>query len=148
MAQKNEELTLRAQSAIRSYLLRIVAPLGTVATIVAFIVGYGIQNVAEKSAGADAFKAASDRMLGFVSQASQATARADAAAKASDAMLNKLDEVLLNAKRIESKLKLANATIVQQSDKLATDVAEKLLADDEYKTRLTGATVKSGVWRG
>jgi septal ring factor EnvC (AmiA/AmiB activator) len=66
------QLTLAAQQAIRSYMLRLVAIPGGVLAVVMFLLGFFVNDAAKSNAYAVAYKDSTDRMMVLVQNAQDA----------------------------------------------------------------------------
>jgi len=147
-------LTYQAKEAIRSYLLRLVALPAIAVSLVMFLLGYLINDVARKDAYNDAYIQVSDRILTLAMSASKA---ADDAKRSSDQIESARKGAVaaqLESAKISDSLKtaLVTAQATANADQLAARVAQTLGGNESFrqsvKFSLLGEPTKVGYGSG
>jgi hypothetical protein len=148
-------LTLQAKEAIRNYLLRLVAFPGIVISLVMFLLGYLINDVARKDAYNNAYANVSERILTLAMSASKAAEDAKRSSDQTDAARKAAVATQFEATKISDNLKTAWSTVqaTANADQLATKVALTLSSNESFKqsVRLSlsgGAFTKVGYGSG
>lgn len=125
-------LTLEARSAIRSYMLTLVALPGLVVAAATFSLGFFVNEAARGRAYADAYGQASSVMLETAAKAVESARNAEAAAENASILERRMEEAVEKAdearKQIESTMK-----------SLSASVASRLGTDEAFQARVTGA---------
>jgi Ricin-type beta-trefoil lectin domain-like len=119
---KEPELTREAKEAIRAYIIKIVALPGALATVVSFLLGYGIKDIAAKNAELNA----SQRL-------ENAIASALAKSQGAEEKLKQAEDI---GKRIKNLQPLAQA--LSDAEKLRDTLADQLKKDPDFLKQLTG----------
>jgi len=148
-------LTLQAKEAIRIYLLRLVALPGIVISLVMFLLGYLINDVARKDAYNNAYANVSERILNLAMSASKAADDAKRSSDQAEAARISAVATQFEATKITDSLKTAWATAqaTANADQLAAKVAQTLGSNESFKqsVRLSlsgGVFTKAGYGSG
>jgi len=121
---KEPELTCEAREAVRSYMMKLVAIPGVFAAILSFLLGYGIRDIAARSAELQASQ-----------QLSNAIASALAKSQSAEEKLKEAEALTAKIKNIE-----ALTTALSETDVLRKTLAEQLKADGQLRQTISGFT--------
>lgn len=139
------ELTLEAKSAIRKYMLTLVAIPGIISGIVLFVVGFMVQDVAKSRAYNDAYREAASYIRGLSDetyakslktklQTEQITQKVTKHSKEIERIARELKSTEAEAKGIRDSLKTVKA--FQESERLVEAVTDSLVSRKDFATRL------------
>ena len=129
------ELTPAAREAIRSYMLRSLAIPGVVLTIVAFLLGFLIKDVAWQSAYNEAYQNAASLILKLASEAAVSAENAEQADKDVKKLLEDARNIVAEADTIRGKLRTAQA--FQTSEDVVKDIASELIKRRDLEGLIT-----------
>ena len=137
------QLTEEAKSAIRKYMLAMIAVPGVVLSIVAFAMGYLINDVAKQSAYHDAYKDASGRILNLSEQVAMAVSDARSQAKEIAEIQSKLRAVDNEATEMHSKIKTARAVAdaFSSTQNVVEAVKVSLVQDQKFSAKIKKSVI-------
>ena len=137
MNTKTLELTQDARGAIRRYLLLLVAPLGTLLTLIAFAAGYFIHDVYGQRGANAAYSHATDELLDMIRRGESALSKAERSEDESQSLIQELSRIIDEANEIKASLETAQS-LTQSSDQLVEDVARNLAGRKDFRDILSG----------
>jgi len=129
-------LTEQAKSAIRRYIVHLVTLPGIALTIVAFLMGFLLNDIAVQKANNDAYKDASNKILELTSNVADKASDAEHSAKQVETIADRVNEILKEAEVTRTKLKTAET--FQRSEDLVIELSENLSERDDFKNLVTG----------
>lgn len=115
MSDTEPKLTHEAKEAIRSYLLTLVTPPALILSLITFLVGYSIKDVAATKAELEVMERAMDALA-------QATRARDIAKDAAD-----------YAEKLGDRLDTASRLSLSKADDLVSQLTESLLKNPSFK---------------
>lgn len=126
------ELSLQARELIRSYMVKFVLPSGLGLTIVSFLLGYVVNDVARKdayvNAYAKAYEEATKAQSSVVAQSAARVADAEVNAKAATKAMTEALDIAAKIKAIES---------ITKADAQLNAIAKELAGNPEFANRIT-----------
>ena len=130
------ELTLETKEAIRGYLLRLVALPGFLVALVAFALGFFLNEVARQGAFNEAYQDASGHILELGVKASQAVTEAQNNKRVVDGLVNEVKRTVEKSKEFEKRLKTADALTL--ADNLVNEIAGTIVGQQNFSDELKG----------
>lgn len=125
---KESKLTLEAKEAIRNYMVKIVAFPGVVLTILGFVTGFLVNDVAKKSAYTKAYREASQLILNLTKETSAASYISRKSEKEAEKILKEVEDI---------RAKLRTAEAFQKSEDLVKQVVKTLIERKDFKEVLS-----------
>lgn len=117
-------LSLEAKELIRNYMVKIVTFPGIILTVVGFLLGFFLNDVAKTTAYNKAYEEASKIILGTTGEAAKASIK-------SQEVLKNVETLLAEAESLRAKLRTADA--FQRSEEIVKQVADSLLDRSDFK---------------
>ena len=135
------ELDYRAKAAVRGYMLRLVAIPGVLVTVLSFVVGFLLRDVAMKTAEVEANKRYEIQLTQFVNRlddekvriindTAESREKAKIAAKKAEQLATETKDTVLKIDRLHSSLKSLEA--VNTSTDTISEVVNVLKSDDIF----------------
>ena len=131
-----EKLTLEAKEAIRNYMLRMVAIPGFLVAVLAFALGFLINDVAKKDAFNEAYREATDRVLKHTEDVWAAAREANEHKKRVEALVKDIETVNQQADQLSAKLNSFRA--LSETEELVQAVAIDVVNRSDFGDRLVG----------
>ncbi|MCG7941451.1 MAG: hypothetical protein N0C88_21750 [Candidatus Thiodiazotropha lotti] len=134
------KLTPEAETAVRKYMLHLVSLPAILGSVIMFVMGYLVNEVASGRAYNEAYKEASEKVLSFTEQAALAAHDADRTKQDIEQIRVELDSIRTEAIEIRGKLKTAQA--FQSSENIVSEVTKSLANRKDFKDSILAITEK------
>ena len=131
LMNNNSSLSLEAQGLVRAYILKLLAIPGILVVILSFILGFFIQETAQKGAYQDAYVKASEAITPIIMKT--ASDAAIAASEAEGAKKN-ASEIMNEVQAIYEKIKTSE--LLTSTETQIDSIASNLLAREDFLVRV------------
>lgn len=131
-----QKLTLEAQAAVRQYMVRLVTLPGVAITIVAFLPGFFVKEVAKQGAYNDAYKVAQASISDLLGEAQKSAINAERMKEVIEQKSQEIKKIHEEANDIRAKLKTAEK--FQNSENLVAIIADNLSNRIDFQRSVTG----------
>ena len=131
-------LTEEAKGLIRKYVITLVAIPGAVLSIVAFAMGYMINDIAKQNAYHDAYRDASGRILSISERATRALADAEHQQQEIEQIREQLSIISSEATELQGKIRRTEEIVeaFKNAEHLVVSVKDLLLGDENFLDRI------------